>query len=173
MAVQAARPAVEGFDMFADQARAGAGGRDCARLYYRALATMRVPAMRRGFRTQARCLHAKKGQCRALLLLEESDEVPLSRFSRQPMVCSNPAGPCMYCRLTSCCVQDDGDIFAAAPAGAARRGLLDNYDDAEGYYNFQVRPTCRVRGFQREHRVEAFQVRLVRLGRGFQAQFKQ
>ncbi len=29
---------------------------------------------------------------------------------------------------------------AAAPAGgAARRGLLDNYDDAEGYYNFQAR----------------------------------
>ncbi len=23
-------------------------------------------------------------------------------------------------------------------AGAAARGLLDNYDDAEGYYNFQV-----------------------------------
>lgn len=28
---------------------------------------------------------------------------------------------------------------AAAPAAAAiRKGLLDNYDDAEGYYNFQV-----------------------------------
>ncbi|KAK9836273.1 hypothetical protein WJX81_001403 [Elliptochloris bilobata] len=47
--------------------------------------------------------------------------------------------------------QDDGDMFGAtpggggaggkgapAPVGAARRGLLDNYDDAEGYYNFQV-----------------------------------
>jgi len=48
--------------------------------------------------------------------------------------------------------QDDGDMFGATPAGeraggaaaapaggAARRGLLDNYDDAEGYYNFQAR----------------------------------
>lgn len=25
-----------------------------------------------------------------------------------------------------------------APAAGARKGLLDNYDDAEGYYNFQV-----------------------------------
>lgn len=24
------------------------------------------------------------------------------------------------------------------PAAGARKGLLDNYDDAEGYYNFQV-----------------------------------
>ncbi len=27
---------------------------------------------------------------------------------------------------------------AAAPAAAIKKGLLDNYDDAEGYYNFQV-----------------------------------
>lgn len=27
-----------------------------------------------------------------------------------------------------------------APAAGARKGLLDNYDDAEGYYNFQVGP---------------------------------
>jgi hypothetical protein len=27
---------------------------------------------------------------------------------------------------------------AAVAAAGARRGLLDNYDDAEGYYNFQV-----------------------------------
>jgi hypothetical protein len=27
---------------------------------------------------------------------------------------------------------------AALAAAGARRGLLDNYDDAEGYYNFQV-----------------------------------
>ena len=26
----------------------------------------------------------------------------------------------------------------AAPAAAIKKGLLDNYDDAEGYYNFQV-----------------------------------
>lgn len=27
---------------------------------------------------------------------------------------------------------------AVAPGAGARKGLLDNYDDAEGYYNFQV-----------------------------------
>ena len=27
---------------------------------------------------------------------------------------------------------------AAVAAAGARKGLLDNYDDAEGYYNFQV-----------------------------------
>lgn len=34
-----------------------------------------------------------------------------------------------------------GDEPVAAPAGATeapKRGLLDNYDDSEGYYNFQV-----------------------------------
>ena len=41
-------------------------------------------------------------------------------------------------------VQVDDDMFGpgtAAPAGAApvvKKGLLDNYDDVEGYYNFQV-----------------------------------
>ena len=42
-----------------------------------------------------------------------------------------------------------GKARGAAPAGAARRGLLDNYDDAEGYYNFQARCLgclCRLEG---------------------------
>ena len=37
------------------------------------------------------------------------------------------------------------DMFGDAPVGAPvplqnapKRGLLDNYDDSEGYYNFQV-----------------------------------
>lgn len=37
------------------------------------------------------------------------------------------------------------DMFGDAPVGAPeplqnapRRGLVDNYDDSEGYYNFQV-----------------------------------
>ena len=43
-------------------------------------------------------------------------------------------------------MQVDDDMFGtgpAAPAGAApvvKKGLLDNYDDVEGYYNFQVGP---------------------------------
>ena len=37
----------------------------------------------------------------------------------------------------------DADMFAetpkaAASAAPAKKALLDNYDDAEGYYNFQV-----------------------------------
>ena len=45
---------------------------------------------------------------------------------------------------TSSGLQVDDDMFgpgSAAPAagGAVKKGLLDNYDDVEGYYNFQVR----------------------------------
>ena len=44
------------------------------------------------------------------------------------------------------CVQVDDDMFGpgtTAPAAGApvvKKGLLDNYDDVEGYYNFQVGP---------------------------------
>lgn len=34
-------------------------------------------------------------------------------------------------------LQADAELFAAANAGV-KRGLADNYDDVEGYYNFQV-----------------------------------
>ena len=37
----------------------------------------------------------------------------------------------------------DADMFAGTPGASqvtapAKKALLDNYDDAEGYYNFQV-----------------------------------
>ena len=43
-------------------------------------------------------------------------------------------------------LQVDDKVFAGSPGRggngavgpATKRGLLDNYDDAEGYYNFQV-----------------------------------
>ena len=41
-------------------------------------------------------------------------------------------------------LQVDDDMFGAGPAaagpggGAVKKGLLDNYDDVEGYYNFQA-----------------------------------
>ena len=43
-------------------------------------------------------------------------------------------------------LQIDDDMFgpgttAPAGGGAVKKGLLDNYDDVEGYYNFQVGPT--------------------------------
>ncbi len=41
----------------------------------------------------------------------------------------------------------DADMFAENPlvpvgTAPAKKALLDNYDDAEGYYNFQVCSTC-------------------------------
>ncbi len=35
-----------------------------------------------------------------------------------------------------------GPTAAAAGAPVVKKGLLDNYDDVEGYYNFQVRPAA-------------------------------
>ncbi len=37
------------------------------------------------------------------------------------------------------CVQVDVDALRDREKDAVKRGLLDNYDDVEGYYNFQVR----------------------------------
>lgn len=41
----------------------------------------------------------------------------------------------------------DADMFLDAPMAASavapeKKALLDNYDDAEGYYNFQVCVAC-------------------------------
>lgn len=41
----------------------------------------------------------------------------------------------------------DPDMFAGTPTlpqgtAPAKKALLDNYDDAEGYYNFQVSESC-------------------------------
>ena len=41
----------------------------------------------------------------------------------------------------------DADMFAGTPllpqgTAPAKKALLDNYDDAEGYYNFQVGESC-------------------------------
>ncbi len=37
-----------------------------------------------------------------------------------------------------------GPNAAAAGAPVVKKGLLDNYDDVEGYYNFQVRPASQL-----------------------------
>lgn len=54
--------------------------------------------------------------------------------------CSKPysarSRPHCTCRCTALPVQAPGPNVA--PAAGARKGLLDNYDDAEGYYNFQA-----------------------------------
>lgn len=42
-------------------------------------------------------------------------------------------------------VQVDVDALRDREKDAVKRGLLDNYDDVEGYYNFQVRASCLVR----------------------------
>lgn len=43
----------------------------------------------------------------------------------------------------------DADMFSDAPMVASavapeKKALLDNYDDAEGYYNFQVCFACHI-----------------------------
>ena len=37
-----------------------------------------------------------------------------------------------------------GPTAAAAGAPVVKKGLLDNYDDVEGYYNFQVWPASQL-----------------------------
>lgn len=39
-------------------------------------------------------------------------------------------------------LQVDVDALRDREGDAVKRGLLDNYDDVEGYYNFQVRLQC-------------------------------
>ena len=50
-----------------------------------------------------------------------------------------------YSEILAHALQIDDDMFgpgttAPAAGGAVKKGLLDNYDDVEGYYNFQVGP---------------------------------
>ena len=61
-------------------------------------------------------------------------------------------GPWRMCACDACpealrpMLQADAELFAAANAGV-KRGLADNYDDVEGYYNFQVPVQAPQQGF--------------------------